>query len=183
MSYSIIFQTKIVDLGDGRIIHFDRSGCNNDDAGREKNIFYAFIYNKEQFIDKAKNYMTDSKPYKDGGDFELKIGSRYASFYDYGMHLLRMLKRADNIEQFKNNNYFRAAELVGVTVTEPINKVFSPEEFHNAFYDILYRRGEYANIPGGGISYRRNLEYHYDLSKIIPLIEKSAPVEYYICKR
>ena len=39
MSYSIIFETKIVKLSDGRIIHFDRSGCNNDNVGRNKNEF------------------------------------------------------------------------------------------------------------------------------------------------
>lgn len=183
MSYSIIFQTKIVDLGDGRIIHFNRSGCNNDNEGREKNVFHALVYSKEQFIDNAKKYMEGSKPYKDGGDFELKIGSRYASCYDYGMHLLRMLKRAENIEQFKNNNHFRAAELVNIEVTEPITMVFSPKEFSSLFYDILYRTGKFAGIPGGGIKYRRNMKYHYDLSEVIPLIEKSAPVEYFISKR
>lgn len=34
MGYSIIFQTKIVKLSDGRILHLDRSGCNNDTEGR-----------------------------------------------------------------------------------------------------------------------------------------------------
>ena len=34
MGYPMIFGTKIVNLSDGRVIHFDRSGCNNDDEGR-----------------------------------------------------------------------------------------------------------------------------------------------------
>ena len=34
MSYSIIFGTKIVNLSDGRDLHFFRSGCNNDDTPR-----------------------------------------------------------------------------------------------------------------------------------------------------
>lgn len=34
MGYSIIFQTKIVKLSDGRILHLDRRGCNNDTEGR-----------------------------------------------------------------------------------------------------------------------------------------------------
>lgn len=49
MSYPIIFQTKIVKLDDNRIIHFDRSGCNNDTAGCEKNIFTAQLYNANSF--------------------------------------------------------------------------------------------------------------------------------------
>lgn len=44
MSYSMIFETKIVKLSDGRIIHFDRSGCNNDDSGRRKDDFSGTIY-------------------------------------------------------------------------------------------------------------------------------------------
>lgn len=39
MGYSIIFQTKIAKLPDGRIIHFDRSGCNNDTAAELKQYF------------------------------------------------------------------------------------------------------------------------------------------------
>lgn len=34
MSYSIIFDTKFIKLQDGRLLHLDRSGCNNDTAGR-----------------------------------------------------------------------------------------------------------------------------------------------------
>ena len=49
MGYPIIFQTKIVRLDDNRIIHFDRSGCNNDTAGREKNIFTAQMYTVDSF--------------------------------------------------------------------------------------------------------------------------------------
>lgn len=30
MGYSITFKTKIINLSDGRILHLDLSGCNND---------------------------------------------------------------------------------------------------------------------------------------------------------
>ena len=36
MSYSIIFETKIVKLSDGRLLHLDLSGCNNDTSGRSR---------------------------------------------------------------------------------------------------------------------------------------------------
>lgn len=31
MSYPIIFQTKVVKINDNEIIHFNRTGCNNED--------------------------------------------------------------------------------------------------------------------------------------------------------
>ncbi len=95
MSYSIVFETKVVRLPDGRVIHFDRSGCNNDNEGRQKDDFRAEIYTEEKFIEKANRFKQNSKPYKAGeGSWDLKIGNRFATYYDYGEHLLRMLKRA-----------------------------------------------------------------------------------------
>ena len=73
MGYSIIFQTKIAKLPDGRIIHFDRSGCNNDAEGRVKGEFTDTIYTEEEFIKRAEGFMEDSKPYKDTQQFDLKI--------------------------------------------------------------------------------------------------------------
>lgn len=101
MSYSIIFKTVIVKANDGRVIHFSRSGCNNDNCGRNKDEFSATIYNSEyDFVNYATGFMHNSKPYKDGGNFDLKIGGRAASDYDYGAHLLRMLKKAKSEDEY-----------------------------------------------------------------------------------
>ena len=50
MGYSIIFQTKIVKLSDGRILHLDRSGCNNDTEGRRPDDWTGKIYTPEAFV-------------------------------------------------------------------------------------------------------------------------------------
>ncbi len=64
MGYSIIFETYIVKLPDGRIIHFDRSGCNNDNMGRKQNEFTGKIYNVDDFIKYAEKFKVGSKPKK-----------------------------------------------------------------------------------------------------------------------
>lgn len=94
MGYSIIFQTKIVKLSDGRILHLDRRGCNNDTEGRRPDDWTGKIYTPEAFVAYAENFKQGSKPAKESDGFDLKIGSRYCTCYDYGEHLLRMLKRA-----------------------------------------------------------------------------------------
>lgn len=104
MSYPIIFQTKVVKINDNEIIHFNRVGCNNDDEGRVANVYEAKIRTIEDFKRMAEGFIINSKPYKETGIFDLKVGSKWCSFYDYGMYLLRALKRADNLETFKNNS-------------------------------------------------------------------------------
>ena len=181
MSYSIIFQTKIVKLDDNRIIHFDRSGCNNDTAGREKNLFTAQLYNADWFEKKAKGYMENSKPYK-GGDFELKIGSRYCTVYDYGKHLLTMLKRAENFEQFKKNNFFRATLYKGIEVQEPFHKTYLNKECPEIESDIMFRKGDFEGIRED-IRCRRIFEYFDNIDDCINLIENNEPMEFFIKKK
>lgn len=94
MSYSIIFETKIINLKDGRLLHLDLSGCNNDTSGRDRGDFVGKIHTKEEFVKYAESFKKNSEPAKDDNGFDLKIGSRYVNYFDYGEHLLRMLKRA-----------------------------------------------------------------------------------------
>ena len=77
MGYPIIFETKIVKLPDGRIIYFDRSGCNNDTEGRKKDEFHGKIYTESEFVEMANRFKRDSKPYKasEPQNWELKIGN------------------------------------------------------------------------------------------------------------
>lgn len=182
MGYSIIFQTKIVKLDDNRIIHFDRSGCNNDTAGREKNIFTAQLYNADSFEKRAKGYMEDSKPYKECGGFELKIGSRYCTFYDYGKHLLTMLKRAESLEQFKKNNFFKATLYKGIEVQEPFHKIYLNKEYPKIESDIMFRTGDFEGIKDD-IRCRRIFEYFDNIDNCISLIENNEPMEFFIKKK
>lgn len=157
MGYSIIFQTKIAKLPDGRIIHFDRSGCNNDAEGRVKGEFTGTIYTEEEFIKRAEGFMEDSKPYKDTQQFDLKIFSRYASYYDYGKHLLRMLKRAEDIDKIIANNYFHAKYCEQVEILEPEEKIVTVEEFGQMSYDTIMR-------------YRPMYKFTSDIDSIINLL-------------
>lgn len=164
MSYSIIFETKIVKLSDGRIIHFNRSGCNNDNAGRSKDDFSAKIYTVDEFVQKAENYKKNSKPYKEADCMELKIGSRYATYFDYGEHLLRMLKRAKTYTEFINSFYFSVEQLTGIQLHKPEEKFMTVDEFDKEFYKLLYN---------GGMTYTRLMEYPdiRDEENLIRLIE------------
>lgn len=120
IGYSIIFKTKIVCLSDGRILHLSLSGCNNDTEGRKDDDWVGKIYTKEEFLEYAEGFTTDSKPSKDSCGFDLKIGSRYCTYYDYGMHLLRMLKRAISFDELTHSGkYVSFSKIDGVTVFEP----------------------------------------------------------------
>ena len=176
MSHSIIFETKIVKLSDGRIIHFDRSGCNNDNAGRRKDDFSAKIYTVEAFTQKAGNYKKNSKPYRDTGSMELKIGSRCATMYDYGEHLLRMLKNAMPYTEFVRSYYFIIAHLTGIQLHKPEEKFMTLEEFDKQFYKLLY--------GGGGMSYTRLIEYPdiHDEANLVRLIEANEALSFEIRK-
>ena len=164
MSYSIIFQTKISRLPDGRIIHFDRSGCNNDTAGRTKGEFTAKIYTEKDFVERAEGFMMDSKPYKQSKYFDLKIGSRIASYYDYGQHLLRMLKRAKTIEEIIAENTFSAYYCTGVEVCDSENnlKEISLTEFEETYTDYIIFKPLY--------------KYLYDAESLITALDANESV-------
>lgn len=106
MSYSIIFETKIIKLKDGRLLHLDLSGCNNDTAGRRRDEFTGTIIPVKDFLEKAEKYKENSTPSSKSDGFDLKIGSRWCTFYDYGEHLLRMLKKAETWDEFANQGRF-----------------------------------------------------------------------------
>lgn len=103
MGYPIIFKTKIVNLSDGRILHLNRSGCNNDTEGRRNDEWNGKIYTKEEFAEMVDHFMDDSKPMKESESFDLKIRSRYCTFCDYAQHLLRMQKKATSFKELIGN--------------------------------------------------------------------------------
>lgn len=175
MGYSIIFKTKIVKLSDGRIIHLDRSGCNNDDCGRNKHEFIGKIYDVENFIKRAEAFKEGSRPIKESNGWDLKIGSRKATYYDYGEHLLRMLKRAENYNEFVLNRYVSANYCVGIEILEPEHKIIKIEEVQT------YIRSLPVN---SGLTYRRMMEYP-EVTKeyeIIKALDSNEYVKFYIGK-
>lgn len=186
MSYPIIFQTKIVKINDNEIIHFNRIGCNNDTEGRVANIYEAKIRTIEDFKRMAEELMINSKPYKETGIFDLKVGGKWCSFYDYGMYLLRALKRADDLEIFKNNYAFKATVIKGVEITNidnSIHKVFSIIEYPNIFDELLWSNNRvFEGIDLSNASCRKVVDYIYDIKDSIDLIKEGFPIECYIKK-
>lgn len=172
MSYSIIFQTKIAKLKDGRIIHFDRSGCNNDNAGRNKGNFSGKVYTIEEFIAYAEAFKKDSIPYKESGEFDMKIVSRPASFYDYGEHLLRMLKRSKTLDEIMRSKCFRASYCKAIEIVEPAREVIKPENFLNRIYNL---EGNTSSIR-----YRRIMEHLLTEKEIVQSLENGKEVEFFI---
>ncbi len=175
MSYSIIFETKIVKLSDGRIIHFGLNGCNNDNNGRSRDDFHATLYSVEDFTKKAEDYKINSIPYKpEHRDcWQLKIGNRYCNMYDYGEHLLRMLNRAMPYSEFVANRDITIDVLTGYEITRPEEKIVTPQEFDKLFYKYAYN---------GGITYRELLE-SVDVrneQNIIEALENKKPLRIYI---
>ena len=171
MGYSIIFETYIVKLPDGRIIHFDRSGCNNDDSGRKQDEFTGKIYSVNDFIKYAENFKVDSKPKKEADYFDMRIGNRYVTFYDYGEYLLRKLKRAENLDDFLRSTHFNARYCKAIEVLSPEHKDMTLEEFNDYYYHSP------NNVY---ISWRRIMEFPKGTDEIIRCIEDGKPMEFYI---
>lgn len=149
MSYSIIFKTKIIKLSDGRLLHLDLSGCNNDKHGRHHDDWTGTIYTEEGFLKKANDFKTGSLPAKESDSFDLKIGSRYRTFYDYGEHLLRMYKRAVTFDEFMSSKKFITFEVIeSVSVLDAGKMVtMSIPDFEKYFDENKWK---------GMVKYRRN---------------------------
>lgn len=176
MGYSIIFETKIVALSDGRLLHFDLSGCNNDNCGRSRDEFTGKIYIKDDFIRYAEEFKKNSKSVKESDSFELKIGNRYCTMYDYGEHLLRMLKRSVTFDELIDKRICYGKVYDGVELKEDGKQdvVLSPDEWDKICYDFMY--GERT-----GRAYIRTHKITKE-KEIIKSIENGDRVSFYIGK-
>jgi hypothetical protein len=171
MGYSIIFETKIIKLSEGWILHLDRNGCNNDTEGRNKNEFTGTLYKYEGFKSYLDKFLQMERP-EEG--WELKIGSKYCTYYDYGAHLMRMLKRAISFDDFIKERQFFGKRIDGMEVRfekELKTKKISLDEFQKLWYDNV------------SMSYRRIITNIYTEEEIISALEQKIPVEFYVGKR
>lgn len=175
MSYSIIFETKIVKLLDGRLLHLNLSGCNNDTSGRSRDDWNGKVYTEDAFIEYAEGFMKDNKSAKESGGFDLKIGSRYCTMYDYGKYLLRMMKRAVTLEKLNHSGkYVSFNRIDSVTVFEEGKEIeMTMEEFDSYYYEKIYN---------GGISYRINYTLLKNEKDIIEAFDTGNSVRIYISK-
>ena len=178
MGYPIIFETKIVNLSDGRLIYFNRSGCNNDSEGRRQNDWNAKVYTQDEFKNYVDKFKIGSRPYKDclPHEWELKIYGRMATSYDYGEHLERMQRRAMDYKDFVSEFDIKIKRYDEVELISPEIKTMS-------FKDFV----EYTNK----LPIERQLRYRItstrlDLSDeqgVVKEIEKGSPLEIYIGDR
>jgi len=171
MSYSIIFDTKFIKLSDGRLLHLDRSGCNNDTSGRNLSDYTGKIYTVNKLKEYAESYIGKGNPC----EHVLKIKSKWCSYSDYGKHLLRMAKRAKTYEKFNCERYFSAKRYDGVNLFLPEEKTLTPKEFSDCFYDYLY--------SGKPFSYRRILTLLNSESEIINTLENGDHIQFYVGKK
>lgn len=175
MGYSIIFKTKIVNLSDGRILHLDLSGCNNDTEGRNNADWKGRIYTKEDFIKYAEGFKSGSKPAKESEDFDLKICNRYCTLYDYGTHLLRMMKKAVSFDELKHcEQYVSFNRIDGVTVIEDGKEiVMTIKEFEEYARKKMYE---------GGCRYKINYTLLETENDVIAALDNGKAVKIYISK-
>ena len=159
MSYSIIFETKVIALPDGRIIHLERSGCNNDEEGRVATEFYGKLYTKGEFDEYIKSFENTKH---DGEGFEMKIGSRYCNLSDYGKHLRTMWNRAVPFEEFKNQRLnFYTIKIKGVELSNDDKSFYPINEWKEISHEFIRK----------GIRYKLVKEHLTELSDIISYLE------------
>lgn len=173
MSYSIIFETKFLKLSDGRIVHFSRSGCNNDNSGRKKNEFEAKILTEDEFNKIYEKYLN----LESDDEYALKVGNRWVSFKGYAEHLMRMYKRALPFNKFICKYRLTAECLVGIRVSEPVEKMMSPDEFDKQYYNLFEINGH--------IRYSRCIDFVLlgSESSLLELINSNIPISFEIIKR
>jgi len=171
MSHSIIFETIFVKLSDGRLLHLDRSGCNNDNAGRSRDDFTGKIYTIAALHERIKHYMDDDEP-TDG--YQLKICGKWRSYYQYGEHLMRMSKRALPYLDFTNQRRFEASRYDGAQVYKPVEKIFTAKEFDDVFYKYLY--------SGEAFEYRRLLTTLASENEVVRALDNNESVSFFVGK-
>lgn len=172
MGYSIIFETKIIKLQDGRILHLDLSGCNNDNSGRSRDEFTGKIYTEEAFNEHIKSHLDRTS---NGDGFDMKIGSRFVKMEQYGRHLLRMLKQAKTYDETCSERLFRAIRYDGVQLHEPEEKVLTPKEFSDLFYELLHSEG--------GLKYNRITTPLNNESEIISSLDDNQSVGFHVGRK
>lgn len=167
MGYSIIFETKIVKLSDGRILHLDRSGCNNDTAGRNRYEFTGTLYTHNEFMAEVNKWL--AMPESDS--WEMKIGSKQVDRREYGNHLLRMLKRAIPFNDFARERMFNGRRVDGITIISPEYRVVTLDEFDKLWYENKVN------------SWRRNVTVIETEQEIVSALEQGIPIEFYVGKK
>lgn len=175
MSYTIFFDDKFARLSDGRLIYFSRHGCNNDNAGRGRDEYHARIYTDEALEEYIESLKEGSSPVKEKPEeAAFKIRSRWASYYDFGNHLERMVKRAVSFDDMKEKRRLRGKVLdrVEVSINGGEHKSYTPSEWDKAWASVIYGSDKVETIY--------HSHYIYDEKEFVDAIENKAAVEFYV---
>ena len=176
MGYDIIFDSMFARLSDGRLLHLERSGCNNDDAGRSRYEFRGKFYTDEELQKRAESFMKDGNTSQN----DLKIRSKWCSWYQYGEHLLRMAKRATPLSELMQERRIQATRYDGLKVFKQGDNegtIITGKEAEDWMYDAMYGRRP-------GESYLRLTSKYNTADEIVKVLEKDNGkyVELYVGK-
>jgi len=162
MGYPIIFDTQIIKLSNGKLLHLDRSGCNNDSHGRRLSEYTGKIYTYDEFQKYVDSFTENG--IKNGilDGFDIILGSENATYYDYGKQLARKAKNAKTYEEFCAERWFSASSLDGVKIHESEAEFLTPKEFE---------------------SYSRKLTGLNNEDEIINTLESNKHIYFYVDKK
>jgi len=177
MGYPIIFETKIVNLPDGRLLHLSLSGCNNDNEGRDRHEFHGKIYSKEEWNAYIKSFLNDNEDTYEG--FDLKIGNRYCRWKDYAKHLSTMQKRAMTWEELKELHSCYALTYDGIIVYLKDGS----EKFYAAGSEATEAFNLMQNKAILYTSYRRVRRDLHDINSIVKELEEQTHMEFFVSRR
>ena len=174
MSYTIIFKTIIATLPDGGIIHFSRHGCNNDGAGRDETDFRGKLYSAEDW--EAEMSRLENIPRHFDG-FDLKVGSRFCEYADYGSHLRRMTGRAKPLSAMMEERFISGTVHDGIRYFpekgEPVDYP-DGKEADDVFFDLVY-----GKLKGGYMLLTHEVSTAED---IVASLRNGERVDFYIGK-
>lgn len=134
MSYEIVFKTIIVEK-DGKIYHFSRSGCNNDNAGRKDEDYTVKVYNNRETALKDIE-----KKFKGGFEEDLKLNSKFVNYDYYYKYLKKKIEKPINYKTFKTEYYSDFHELVNFTCLNN-NCTYSILEDENVWTELYNKYG------------------------------------------
>lgn len=172
MSYSIIFETKVVHLPDGRLMHLSREGCNNDDEGRKRSDFRAKMYTRSEWHNFVDRFLNDPATIEEAF---VKIGSRYCTMKQYGEHLERMEKRDLDWNKLCKNRVAYAVVLDGIRFFDRGNYTdYSPEDAEKLIWRKLKEEGS--------CSYCRLTHTVNDIKEIVKELDSGSKMTFTVGK-
>lgn len=138
MVYDIVHETVILKLSDGRYLHLDSRSPSDSSGEKSHSEFSAAIYTKDELLKKAEEYQRGTGPYVETGQFDIMIRNRKASWYDYGSHLIRLMKRSKPYSFFVNHRIVHVYTQKSTQFIKPEEIIVPSSEFRNYISLYLY---------------------------------------------